>query len=252
MSVTAANSGADPRSRRAALPAGAVAVWRIPAAVAAAVAGYLDDAERQRAAALRRVAARQLFIAHRGAQRTILAGYLGCTAADVRFAYAEHGKPAVAGAPLHFSASRRGELALVAVARDRALGIDVEGVRPLPDLDAVIRATCTAAEQAALQVLNPAARLHAFYRCWTGKEAYLKLHGWGLTVEPGTIGVHAADLLESRTGWAGGGPAANPAHLTWPSVAPGYVAALAVEGAPPAVCAYDFMPAAPQSNISIE
>lgn len=221
--------------------AGAVDVWRIPAA-AAAVAGYLDAEEQRRAAALTRVADRLAFTVRRGAQRVILAAYLGCTPEDVRLVRDPQGKPRLAGdaAHLHFNATRRGDLALLAVACDRAVGIDVEIVRPLPDLDALIRGLCTPQEQAALQPLDPAARNAAFYRLWTGKEAYLKLHGWGLAVEPNTVGVDAADVLNSPTAWVGGGPVTGRAHLTWLPVAPGHVAALAVVGAPPCIRVLDF------------
>ncbi len=231
---------------RTALGAGAVDIWRIPAAAATAalVDRYLDDEERRRAAALVRAPDRLAFTARRGAQRVILAAYLGCAPEEVRLARAAQGKPMLAedAARLHFNVTRRGDLALLAAASDRAVGIDLEIVRPLPDMDALIRGICTPQEQAALQPLDPAARDVAFYRLWTGKEAYLKLHGWGLAVEPHTIGVDAADVVACSTAWVGGGQATGRARLTWPPVAPGYVAALAVEGAPPRIRLFDFAP----------
>jgi 4'-phosphopantetheinyl transferase len=85
-------------------------------------------------------------------------------------------------------------------------------------------------ERAAYAALPEDQKPEAFYRCWTGKEAYLKALGKGL--------VH---LARFDTSFAPGKPArllcvdgdldkASNWSLATLDPAPGYVAALAVEG----------------------
>jgi 4'-phosphopantetheinyl transferase len=93
-----------------------------------------------------------------------------------------HGKPhLVGGSDLDFSLSHSGELALIAVARGRRVGADVERVRPRTDVLAIARGSLSARERESIESLGTGeARRAAFFRCWTRKEAYLKGLGAGL------------------------------------------------------------------------
>ena len=97
-----------------------------------------------------------------------------------------HGHPVLAEAILDqpFLTGRRAshELALLAVTRDRELGVDLEWHRPDVDLASVARSSFSAAEQQALLALPPADRFIAFYRVWTRKESYIKARGEGLSM----------------------------------------------------------------------
>ena len=67
----------------------------------------------------------------------LLGAYLGRPAGSVRLASGEHGRPAFAEvSALDFNWSHSGALAVVAVARGVAPGIDIERVRPRPRGDA--------------------------------------------------------------------------------------------------------------------
>ncbi|MHC0430592.1 4'-phosphopantetheinyl transferase family protein [Streptomyces sp. O3] len=162
-------------------------LWLVSADQAAADRDepLLSAEEHSRAAAFRRASDRLLFITSHGALRRLLGAYLDEDPAALEFVREDcpgcggpHGRPAVPGAPVHFSLSHTGDLALLGFA-DRPVGVDVE---QLPDDRVVndVATTLNPREQAELAALPPAARAAAFTRCWTRKEAYLKGRGDGL------------------------------------------------------------------------
>ncbi|MFI9585740.1 4'-phosphopantetheinyl transferase family protein [Streptomyces sp. NPDC052236] len=130
-----------------------------------------------------------------------------------------HGRPAVAGAPLHFSLSHSGDFALFAFA-DTPVGIDVES-EPSAAVAAEVANMLHPAERAELAALPLAARPAAFARCWARKEAYLKGIGIGLAEDPSITYVGAGPDAGVLTGWS----------LADVSVAPGYAAACALRTA---------------------
>jgi 4'-phosphopantetheinyl transferase len=180
-------------SERIALPEDAsLQLWRIdlrrdlPAEALQALSG----AEHARASRLRgEELARRYRHAH-AALRLLLAERLAVAPRDLAFAVGSHGKPWLPAYPrVSFSLSRRGDVAVVAIGRGPAVGVDVE----LPDarLDALALAqgVCSPSERAALAALPPAERATVFLRAWTRKEACLKAIGCGLTLPPETVEV---------------------------------------------------------------
>jgi 4'-phosphopantetheinyl transferase len=118
---------------------------------------------------------------------TVLARYLGVDASSLILEPAAHGKPALPGSRLRFNLAHSGDVALVAVAQDRDVGVDVERVRPDADRWALVDHALTARERRRLQRVAPAGRAHAFLSMWARKEALLKAAGVGLSVEPARI-----------------------------------------------------------------
>lgn len=182
-----------------------------------------DDAlsadERRRAEAYHREEDRRRYVAARQALREILGDHTGTPPSEVAFTTRcarcgdpAHGKPALAGATatggtrIRFSASRSGEIALVAVALGRELGVDVERVRGGFEHREIAARFFGPVEREGLSV-------EAFYAAWARKEAVLKLAGVGL----------AGDLAAD----------APPGVWVVPVPVPeGYAAALAAEGPP--------------------
>jgi 4'-phosphopantetheinyl transferase len=143
----------------------------------------LDPSERARGDRFRFARDRDRFLVGRAVLRGLLARYTGVAAAHIALIEGPRGKPVLAAgidATLHFNVSHAGGLALLAVTRLGALGVDVEVVAPLPDLLDVADRFFAPAERATLRALPDSDRLDAFFRCWTRKEAYIKAIGEGL------------------------------------------------------------------------
>jgi 4'-phosphopantetheinyl transferase len=193
-------------------PAGVVEVWAIPLdppdAERERLVATLEDGERARAERMTR-GGREWAVAH-GALRTILAGYLDIAPATLRFSRGNAGKPRLVGVRgLEFSFARTDGLAMVAVASDRPVGIDVEHVhdREELDIDVVAREYLPAIDAAAIDAAPPEQRRDAFFQAWARHEARLKLQGKGLreqitdeAVEAGTFVVVRA--VAARQGYA--------------------------------------------------
>jgi len=113
----------------------------------------------------------------------LLAGYLGIAPDEVRLVAHEHGRPALDpahGGALDFNWSHSGELALVALARGIAPGVDLEQRRTRANALEIAQRFFTAEEAAWLGTLDEAERRTAFLELWTAREAVLKALGRGL------------------------------------------------------------------------
>ena len=127
---------------------------------------------------------------------------------------AKHGKPFVVGnEDLSFSLSHSGSVALLAVARGASVGIDVEAIRPRPNLQKLAARVLDPEALAAFRAADDSQQLVAFLQAWTAKEAYLKAIGLGI----------ATDLraVTPPDGWI----------IERLDDVPEYVAAVAIEGA---------------------
>jgi 4'-phosphopantetheinyl transferase len=142
----------------------------------------LDDMERGRARRFIRRTDRHRFILAHAALRLFLAGCLGAGPAMVRYEGGVSGKPRLAAglAPLEFNLSHSEELALMAVARQRAVGVDVERLRDVPEALGIADVYFSRQEREELHSLQRSERREAFFRCWTRKEAVTKASGEGL------------------------------------------------------------------------
>ena len=132
--------------------------------------------------------------------RQILGDYV-CQRADrLTFSYDDHGKPRLervaGGPPLFFNASHSHDLALFAIAPVDGVGVDVERVRAMTDLESIAHQFFSPREQSALDALQGDARTRAFFHCWTRKEAILKGVGTGLSLPFESVDVPiASDAL---------------------------------------------------------
>lgn len=137
--------------------------------------------EQNRADRFRFKSDRCRFIAGRGILRSLLGRYLQTEPKALQFSYGERGKPALSTSDrLQFNLAHSQGLALYAVAYDRSVGVDLEHIRVLSDLEALTRRFFSPSEHAAICALPPKHQSEAFFRYWTCKEAYLKATGEGL------------------------------------------------------------------------
>jgi 4'-phosphopantetheinyl transferase len=158
-----------------------VHVWLVSATVADAVASCLDDDERARAGRFKVEHAAVLYTAAHGALRVILGRCLDRAPDELRFDIAGTGKPFLVGDPsLRFNLSHSGELAVVAVAHEREVGVDVEVRRPVTRADGVARRIMTSDELARYQSLPTEERSDFLLWVWARKEALVKASGEGI------------------------------------------------------------------------
>lgn len=170
------------------LPADEVHIWRAslaqPPDVIERLARLLSDDERHRASCYVMDAHRSHFIAGRGIQRDVLSRYVGIPAADLDFVYSRTGKPALAGASARsgvtFNVSNSGALAVYAVTRGHAIGVDVELLRPLGDALTIADRFLSADDLAVIDAAAESERASVVLQRWTLFEARVK--ALGLTV----------------------------------------------------------------------
>lgn len=154
-------------------------VTRLDTAVAE-VNGLSGD-ERLRSTRFRFDRDRRRYVAGRSFVRSVLAGYLDTQPHEVQLAYAARGKPELVGAAksLRFNFSGAGEWGMLGVARCD-IGVDVEQVRPIADLDDVARRFFAAREAETVLAAEGEERVIRFLACWTRKEAFVKATGVGI------------------------------------------------------------------------
>jgi 4'-phosphopantetheinyl transferase len=144
--------------------------------------GLLDADERARVARYRLEADRYEALAARGLLRWVLGGYLRQDPATLRFRSGANGKPWLVDSGVQFNLSHTRGLALLAVAIDGAVGVDVERVHAVPDYQDLAHHFFSDAERRVLAGCSRAEAELGFFRCWTRKEAYLKARGDGLAI----------------------------------------------------------------------
>jgi len=197
-----------PIAKASSLGGGEVHVWRFPLDVHDAqsddLALDLSTEERDRAARFSFERDRRRYIAAHGALRRILGSYLSELPAAILIAAEPGAKPRLlAHADLRFNLAHSANLGLVAVARGREVGVDVERARdPFDGVDALAASCLSDEELVALRGLAQPDRRAAFFSTWTRKEAFLKGLGDGLARELDSFDVTvppaAACLLRVR------------------------------------------------------
>ena len=163
-----------------------VHIWTLPTTAASATAVMfepilapdgLDRARRFHFTHLR-----ESFLIARGALRCLLGRYLDLHPKSIRLSYSSKGKPALeAGTHIQFNMTHSGSLAAIAITADCQIGIDVEQVRPLSDMQQIADHFFCSEETSEIMSLPPSERERAFFCCWTRKEAYIKAIGDGLS-----------------------------------------------------------------------
>ncbi len=177
---------------------------------------FLSTDERARASRFHTEHDRARFAVARGILRWLLSRYLDIDASEIVLTINEHGKPHLdqsLSSELRFNMSHSEDVALVAVACGRDVGVDVERVRDDVAVDDIARRFLTMRERAQVAAAPADHHLRAFFTAWTHKEAYLKGLGVGL-------GAHGAAPDPDPQAWTVGDV----------DVADGYVAAIALEG----------------------
>lgn len=192
---------------------------------------------------------RRHFVAARGFLRAVLGSYLRLSPSDVQFTYGEHGKPRLADSAqdrqLTFNLSHSGNVAMLALADGRPVGVDLELMRPLPVVEAVAPTIFSEGDLAVFNALSDAPRQQAFFDAWSRKEALVKAIGAGFSMSVKDVEVtflpnaparlvrlHRSTTLAAE--WT----------LRQVDAPTGYRAALAVSGSPARFCQRAWLAAA--------
>lgn len=155
---------------------------------------FLTTAERARAARFAFGHDRRRFVASRVALRVLLAKEAGVDP-QIELGISAEGKPYVPGARTpFFNLSHSERYALIAVSQSGEIGVDIEVLRPLHDLEALADRHFSGNERRAWRDDSlVSARSLRFLQGWTRKEACLKALGTGLSVDTRTFEIVEAE-----------------------------------------------------------
>lgn len=207
-------------------PAARADLWVVDLDDAAAPSGEalltgVIGAEAERAGSMATELAGRRWLRGRYATRAALCAAMGVAPRDVVFGRTEAGKPFVEGGP-RFNVAHSGRRALVVVAAQCEVGVDVEFVRPRLREAAILSRVVGEAAERRWASLPEDERTAAFFDEWVRFEAAVKCRG---TTLAGSFGVDVAEGLTVARVDAG----------------PGYAAAVALSaGAVPAPARFDW------------
>ncbi len=165
-----------------------IEVWRCPLDSSAAqlkkFASYLSEPERQRAERFRFDDKRCQFVTTRAQLRQCLAIATGTPAEQLEIATDSSGKPFLVegghASEIQFNVSHTDSLALIAITRGHAVGIDVESLAQNVRHKSLAEHYFSVMENEAIAALPPEQVAASFFACWTRKEAVLKAIGTGI------------------------------------------------------------------------
>jgi 4'-phosphopantetheinyl transferase len=196
--------------------------------------GFLCASEKERARRFKFDVHRNRFIAGRGLLRKMLGRYLNCEPSKLEFAYSAQGKPELLGefskSGFHFNLAHSENAALFAITRIGQIGIDIEHVRAVKNVDDLVARFFCARENKSFQKISDEEKPAAFFNLWTRKEAILKATGEGITRSLNLVEVSFLPGEPARlVSVSGDSEKATRWILRDLSPAPGFAGALAIQ-----------------------
>lgn len=121
---------------------------------------------------------RDAFIVRRGTLRKILADYMDLPPKDLAIVRGRNGKPELVqrrgGRSLRFNVSDSGDVALIAFAWDREVGVDFERIRTIKKADAISQRWFSDESRLEIEKHEGELRNRVFLQHWARHEALLK------------------------------------------------------------------------------
>lgn len=200
------------------------------------LSGFLSQDERDRAEGFHFARDQQRYITAHGILRDILARYLAIRADRLRFSYGPYGKPMIdhqasrLQTALEFNLSRSEHRAIYAIACGRAVGVDIQYIKPDVEVLEIAAACFSSREHAALVALPRSLQRDTFYRWWSRKEAYLKARGVGLAFGMDSTGLMLEPGVQLLRDPSDNTAAVLPWYIEDLAIHPDYTAALAATG----------------------
>ncbi|HOD35365.1 MAG TPA: 4'-phosphopantetheinyl transferase superfamily protein [Syntrophales bacterium] len=176
-----------------------VHIWRatldLPGRSVRELAETLSIDESMKAERFRFERDRNRFIAARGILRLILGGYLGIKPSTLQFYYEKNGKPrlknAFSNTDIRFNLSHSEGLALYVFTCGHEVGVDIEYIREMPEMDLIAEQAFSERDRAPWGALPESEKRERFFNLWVRKEALLKATGDGLSYPPDAFDVSA-------------------------------------------------------------
>jgi 4'-phosphopantetheinyl transferase len=143
---------------------------------------YLSPEESAHLVQYRSREAAERYVVTRSLVRIVLREHLGIPAREIRVSRTDTGKPVVAQG-VHFNVTHSGDLVLLALSEQRAVGVDVERKREVARVQALMDRWLSDSErqECAHMTTLGATPSEAFLRIWSLKEARLKALGVGIS-----------------------------------------------------------------------
>lgn len=166
------------------LGVGEVHLWLIPHDMGVgqeAGERILSGEECRRVHEFVRAEDKQRYVQAHTAKRMILSRYLDCAPDLLAFKSGDNGRPDLVCGRLSFNLSHANGVSLLGVSRSALVGVDIEDCRRQVDCMALAKRFFSTeevrylADQGSSELIS-----NAFFRIWTGKEAYVKYLGSGL------------------------------------------------------------------------
>jgi 4'-phosphopantetheinyl transferase len=122
------------------------------------------------------------FIVSHGLLRTMLANYVKIDPKQLSFGYTINGKPYITtkysiDSDLSFNMSHSHNVAIYTFTLNRRIGIDIEFIRYIKNIDQLISFIFSKNDRMAINKLPEKQKQEAFLSIWTRKEAYVKAIG---------------------------------------------------------------------------
>jgi len=195
--------------------------------------GSLSKEEQERAARFSNTAAKNRYCISHGALRYIISKYVNEKPELIHFIAQRYGKPALEPcAQIRFNLSHSRSAALVAIAKNREVGVDIQFEDKSIDMLGIANRFFSAIEKKILCSLDKSEIPHAFYRYWVRKEAFTKALGQGIIVPLDSFAVPLENNglveFESSSVFENSSRIWSIHHV---KTKPGYHGAIAIEGA---------------------
>jgi 4'-phosphopantetheinyl transferase len=154
----------------------------LPLPVVENLYSLLNDDERQKVCRFASPRQRRRAVVRSARRRQALAAIYGMAPQEIELTAGPNGMPIVfpGRETLHLSTSSSKDVGLIAIARGRRVGVDVEALAEIPATSQFVEWVATTSEARLIRALSYSDQSLACLRLWTRKEAILKATGEGL------------------------------------------------------------------------
>jgi 4'-phosphopantetheinyl transferase len=166
--------------------------------------------------------------------RSVLGMYLDSDFYDQEFHANRHGKPALQKHPedhsIRFNISNSENICVCAFSQNSEIGIDIEKIHDLPNMDQIIAASFTDKERRKFHSLSEPDLTRTFFQYWARKEALLKAMGMGMSYPLNKIDIAGNENSPQLVTKIEGSDISNQWTILDMDICKGFAAALALQG----------------------